>query len=215
LYCLVDVSQWQPERHSLQLRSQYRLIFPSTKGASIMVTEIVRANITDIPFLKRGYINAQQSGATVKAVPLETHLRRGIEVGDGSRKPEPGIHPFVYDPDDRAAPVITFPIDSVNIVKDGDIDVGFLWLRDYKDEELAPETYGEIILVWIDPSFRKRGYWPVMDAFAREWASRLKKTFLIARCLKPSRRMAEVLAKSEYQLFGQSESGMTVHVWRP
>lgn len=169
---------------------------------------IEKSAFSDLPFLRRAYIHAQQAGATLKAVPLDGYLMRGIASTLRAKEPDAVVHPFADD-----HPQVFFN-DDLFILRDAGEEIGFLWLRNYADESISDITFGEIILVWIDPKHRGKGHWIKIDEFSKEWVRAARKTLLAGRCLKPSRRMAELFSKSGYDLDGPSPTGTTFHFWQ-
>lgn len=169
---------------------------------------IVRATTSDIPFIIEAYRSAMEAEAVVQIPRLPKFVRRGVEVSNRLRSHDLHAHPFV-----EGQPP-TMPIDDIFLFGVGDARVGVLWLRNYNDDHLSFETIGEIYLLWIRPEFRGKGYWPQLDNFCRAWAVGARRTMLVGRCLRPSRRMAELFQRSGYEHLVTKPSGMSVHAWR-
>lgn len=169
--------------------------------------DIVRATVMDVPFIIEAYRSATVAETVVQVPRLPEFVRRSIEVSNRERSHDPHPHPFV-----ESQP-LTIPIDDIFLLRMGDARVGLLWLRDYNDRHLAPQTFGEIFLLWLRPDFRGRRYWPQVDNFSRKWAVDAKKTMLVGRCLRPSRRMAALFQRSGYKCLGTKPSGMSVRAW--
>ena len=170
---------------------------------------IIKATLDDISFITEGYTSAQQSGAVTKQTPLRPFLEHHLKVSNRLVLPRAAPHPFIED-----SPFAK-PLDDIFVLQSDNKNAGLFWLRNFDDAHLAPITFAEFLLFWVHPDYRGRGLWPTVDAFVRQWTTEANKTLLMGRCLKPSRRMAELFNRSGYKLEGTSPSGMTVHSWKP
>lgn len=170
---------------------------------------IVAATEEDIEFLVASYAKAASEGTVAKTSDVRRFIERCLKVSMRESQHDTHQHPFIVGQPPA------WPLDDIFILKIGGVSIGILWLRDYNDHLLAPETFGELIFLWVRPELRRYGCWPYADKFSKNWAQEKKKTFLVGRCLSPSRRMAELFGRSHYKLRGISPKGMTVHLWTP
>lgn len=171
--------------------------------------QITRATLADITFLIEAYTEASSDGAVEAQLSLRVVLERAVNVSNRVAVLQTTRHPFV-----EGSP-LTRPLDDLYVLRQRDRKIGVLWLRDYKDDDLAPTTFGEILLFWLHPDWRRKRIWPEVDVFAKRWAIAARKKMLVGRCLKPSRRMAELFSRSGYTSTGPKPSGLTAHTWEP
>jgi hypothetical protein len=174
-----------------------------------MLPVIVSATDEDSDFLVAAYTRAASEGTVAQTPDVRRFIAQCLSVSKRDAQHTTHLHPFI------AGQPATKPIDDIFMIKVAEIPIGVLWLRDHNDRHLAAETFGELIFVWFLPELRGFRCWPHVDEFAKRWVENKKKTYLVGRCLKPSRRMAELFERSSYQLKGVSPTGMSVHLWRP
>ncbi|MBB5369792.1 MULTISPECIES: hypothetical protein [unclassified Janthinobacterium] len=170
---------------------------------------IVSASDADAEFLVTSYSRATSEGTVAQTSDVIRFIEQCLSVSKREKKHGPHQHPFI------AGQPPTRPVDDIFIIKVDEISIGVLWLRDHNDRNIAPESFGELIFLWFRPELRGFKCWPHVDRFAKSWVQEKKKTCLVGRCLRPSRRMAELFERSGYQLEGMSPKGMSVHIWRP
>lgn len=171
--------------------------------------DIVRATSADSAFILEAYNSALSVGSVATVPQLKEYIERCVAVSERKAKPLPHSHPFIQGQPE------TWPIDDIFLLKMGDVPIGVLWLRDHNDSHLADERFGELIFLWICPELRGLSCWPHVDAFSKRWASTTEKTHFTGRCLKPSRRMAELFERSGFKREVTTASGMSIHVWIP
>ncbi|MBA5686333.1 GNAT family N-acetyltransferase [Rugamonas apoptosis] len=170
---------------------------------------IIPAVYTDAAFLTNAYLSAASDGAVASQPNTDEYISRSIAVSQRELAPQMHPHPFA-----SGQPRV-YPLDDLFVLKKDDIPVGVLWLRDYNDFQLLESAwFGELIFLWIQPEFRGLGVWPLVSEFAKKWAVDAKKSHLMGRCRKPSRRMAELFERSGFTTDGVTPSGMSVHTWR-
>lgn len=170
---------------------------------------LIPATEVDVTFVTRAYQTAQDAGAVAKLPELVSYIGKCIGVSQRTRPPELHGHPFAV-----GQPAV-LPIDDIFLLKKDESPIGVLWLRDYNDFELLEsEWFGELIFLWISPEFRTQKTWPQIAPLVKSWASKAKKTHLMGRCLKPSRRMAALFEQSGFIEVAVTRSGMSVHEWR-
>jgi hypothetical protein len=170
---------------------------------------IVSASDVDVDFLIASYSRAASEGTVAQTSDVKRFIEQCLSVSKREKEHEAHRHPFIV------GQPVTRPLDDIFIIKVDGISVGVLWLRDHNDGNLAPITFGELIFLWVQPELRGLACWPHVDRFAKNWVQEKKKTCLVGRCLKPSRRMAELFERSGYELEGMSRKGMSVHIWKP
>ena len=170
---------------------------------------IIRATDADTAFFTKDYQASVSDGAVASLPNTADYIRRCIAVSQRELAPQMHPHPFA-----RGHPGV-YPVDDLFVLKNGDVAVGVLWLRDYNDFKLLESTwFGELIYLWIQPEFRGQKIWPWVAEFAKKWAVNANKSHLMGRCRKPSRRMANLFEQSGFATDGITPSGMSVHIWR-
>jgi len=168
---------------------------------------IVAATDEDTEFLVASFTKAASEGTVAQTSDVGRFIEQCLKVSKRESQHDTHQHPFIL------GKTLTRPLDDIFILKAGKIAIGILWLRDHNDQLLAPETFGELIFLWIRPEFRGYACWPHVDKFSKNWVQERKKTFLVGRCLSSSRRMAELFGRSGYLLKGKTSKGMSVHLW--